>query len=300
MRSHRHITSQFIPTAALNPRYSNNRLKKALISLVWATSMALTASAWAQEEDPLLLVQVREQHQASISTSLSNSTSHADEISRFPDFYTSGSSSYRATTLSFGGNLGLGYGLEAYGSLPYRVRAHSEFTFNDSSSTYDNSGLGDLSAGLKYKVWSDPAAKLDVVASTGFMHHSANVNVMSGLLSVVKTFPQAFTGVLSIGASKVQGGSNGVSLNASTSWTVSPSVKLTPSVGYAHYAGTLHQSGHDSTSVGLSAYCLVDAQWALVPAVSLARADPILTDYYVNNHGAAKTVNVSVMARRSF
>lgn len=275
-----------------------NSLRKAITPLIWTASLALSASAWA--EDPISLVLVREQGQASVHATLSDTSLHRDEISRFPNQLSSGSDHFDATILSLGANVGLGHGLEVWGAVPYATHSRSESTFNGVASTHDNAGLGDLSAGLKYKLFSNPEAQFDVIGRAGYTHHSESLHDFFVEATLAKQFQPTLVGLFTLGVDKAKGFQDSVSTRVSLFWSASPSVKLIPSLGYSKHASAEKTSGFDVIHAGLAAQYVLNPQWVLIPAINWSRTEAITTDFYVNNQGPAHSTSFSVVARRDF
>ncbi len=276
------------------------------LAIVVALFSALSVSA-VHADDIISRFNVLDQGQFSVAGNLSGEKDTANEIDRFSNYTVNGqpafSGKYRSysSDISVGANVGLGYGIELYASIPYYLRDYNETKFNDGQSILSNTdGFTDATFGLKYRVFKSADCTNELLIRGSFEHHSGSEGNMQGELDYLLAFTPDVKGILAARYTKVQGGPSDTGYGAYLLWQTMPQIALVPFVyggttdAYNTYTSDKYLQG------GLQIRYTPTKGWNITPEISVENSDERYTDYYANNHGGQHIVIGSITVQKVF
>jgi len=268
---------------------------------------ALSVSV-AHAEDIISRFTIRDQGQFAVDGDLSAQKITGSEIDRTGSGNTvNGQPAFDGTFRSYSSaatvdaNVGLGYGLELFASLPYVLRDYSETKFNTGQDDIFNSnGFSDATIGLKYRLFKGADGTNEVLFRGSFLHHSDSSGNMLAELDYLHTFSQAIKIALSARYTKVQGGPDDTGYGAYLMWQSSPQITVVPFVYAERENAANTYSANNSFEGGLELRYSPVKSWNITPRLTMTHADERDTNYYANDHGSQNTVAGSITIQKEF
>lgn len=277
------------------------------LPIIAALISALSVSA-SHAEDIISRFTIRDQGQFAVDGDLSTQKVTGSEIDRTGSGNTvngqpafSGTFRSYSSAASVDANVGLGYGLELFASVPYILRNYSETRFNTGQDFISNSnGFSDATFGLKYRLFKSVDGTNEVLFRGSFLHHSDSRGYMVGGLDFLHTFSQTIKIALSAHYTKAQGGPDGSGYNAYLMWQTSPQITFVPFVAAWRNNAANTYSANNSFAGGLELRYSPVKSWNITPSLSMTHYDERDTSHYANNHGSQSLAAGSITVQKEF
>ncbi|WP_211444694.1 hypothetical protein [Collimonas humicola] len=275
------------------------------LSITTALISALSVST-VHAEDIISRFSVLDQGRFAVDGDLSTQKNTGSQIDRTgltvngqPKF--SGTSRIYSSAASVDANVGLGYGLELFASLPYVLRNYSETKYNNGQNFIFNSdGFTDATFGVKYRLFKSADATDEVLFRGSFLHHSGSRGNMLGELDFLHTFSQTIKIALSAHYTKVQSGPDSTGYGAYLMWQTSPQITLVPFIAAGKTNAYQHLSSYNSYEGGLELRYSPSSNWNITPRLTLNHVDQRDTNYYVDNLGSQRIIAGSITIQKIF
>jgi hypothetical protein len=224
------------------------------LAIITTALLGAFFSSAAQAEDIISRFTVRDQGQFALDGGLSGTRSNSSYSSPYASGLSAEQREYQSQA-AIAGNVGLGYGLEFFASLPYVLSNHSEVHYSyhgrQYSEDFDGSkGFSDAFFGLKYRAFKSADGSNEVLFRASVLHHSGSSGYVNAEASYLHTFAPAIKTVLSLNFEKVQGGPDVAGLGAYLMWQASPRVTFVPYVRTDRIDGYQGLSSYNSIAGG--------------------------------------------------
>lgn len=229
-------------------------------------------SSAVQADDIISRFTVRDQGQFALDGNLSGSRSNSSYGSPYAPGFSAEQRNYESRA-TVAGNVGLGYGVELFLSLPYVLRDHVESHYSyggmQGSQGFDgDKGFSDATFALKYRAFKSADGSNEVLIRTSVLHHSGSSGFVNAEASYLHLFTPAIKTAFSLDIEKMQGGPDSVGVGGYLMWQASQQVTLVPFVRANRFEGYQGVSSYNSIAGGAQLRYTPIKGWNITPGLS--------------------------------